>query len=162
MIFRLYHETKGGHVHCKLFSGKGEGALGQCGAWVMRVEEFEQFALLVRYTIQFVPPPSATFLDPVWAVGVAMGMIGAGWYLGHLQETPAGWNAKISDKIDDRLSGEVFEEQTPAGAIMKALEAIVHASNERAADEGRRVELMQQPVDPALLPHFDDPEEGDF
>ena len=45
---------------------------------------------------------------------------------------------------------------------MKALEAIVQASNERSAEEGLRVDLMQQLVDPALLPSFDDPEEGDF
>ena len=27
MIFRLYHETRGGHVHCRLFAGQHEGAL---------------------------------------------------------------------------------------------------------------------------------------
>ena len=40
MIFRLYHETKGGHVHCRLFAGPHEGALGKCGDFVMRIKEF--------------------------------------------------------------------------------------------------------------------------
>ncbi len=40
MIFRLYHETRGGHVHCRLFAGPHEGALGKCGEFTMRVEEF--------------------------------------------------------------------------------------------------------------------------
>lgn len=43
MIFRLYHETLGGHVHCRLFSGKHDGALGKCGEIVMRVDEFAIF-----------------------------------------------------------------------------------------------------------------------
>src|SRR5262245_9072535 len=43
MIFRLYHETAGGHVHCRLFAGRHEGALGKCGTFVMRIEEFESF-----------------------------------------------------------------------------------------------------------------------
>lgn len=40
MIFRLYHETQGGHVHLRLFAGPHEGALGKCGDLVMRIEEF--------------------------------------------------------------------------------------------------------------------------
>ena len=40
MIFRLHHETKGGHVHCRFFAGKHEGALGKCGELTLRVEEF--------------------------------------------------------------------------------------------------------------------------
>ena len=43
MIFRLYHDTRGGHVHCRLFSGRNDGALGKCGDFVMRVEEFALF-----------------------------------------------------------------------------------------------------------------------
>ncbi len=43
MIFRLYHETKGGHVHCRLFSGPHDGALGKCGDLTMKVEEFALF-----------------------------------------------------------------------------------------------------------------------
>ena len=41
MIFRLYHETRGEHVHCRLFAGPHDGALGKCGDLVMRVAEFE-------------------------------------------------------------------------------------------------------------------------
>jgi hypothetical protein len=43
MIFRIYHQTKGGHVHCRLFAGKQEGALGKCGDLTMRVTEFAEF-----------------------------------------------------------------------------------------------------------------------
>ena len=43
MIFRLYHETRGAHVHCRLFAGPREGALGKCGDLVMREPEFEEF-----------------------------------------------------------------------------------------------------------------------
>ena len=40
MIFRLYHEAQGGHVHCRLFAGPHDGALGKCGELTMRVQEF--------------------------------------------------------------------------------------------------------------------------
>ena len=55
MIFRLYHETKGGHVHCRLFAGPHEGALGKCGDLTMRAEEFEQFAWATRSRVEFDP-----------------------------------------------------------------------------------------------------------
>lgn len=44
MIFRIYHETRGGHVHCRLFAGPHEGALGKCGEFVMRSAEFAALA----------------------------------------------------------------------------------------------------------------------
>lgn len=43
MIFRLYHTMKGGHVHCRLFAGIRDGALGNCGSLTMRAEEFAMF-----------------------------------------------------------------------------------------------------------------------
>lgn len=43
MIFRLYYELRGAHVHCRLFAGPHDGALGKCGDLTMRGEEFEQF-----------------------------------------------------------------------------------------------------------------------
>ena len=43
MIFRIWHETLGGHVHMRLFAGKHEGALGKCGDLTMTVEEFDIF-----------------------------------------------------------------------------------------------------------------------
>jgi hypothetical protein len=46
MIFRIYHEAKGAHVHCRFFSGRHEGALGKCGDFVMRTAEFESFRQL--------------------------------------------------------------------------------------------------------------------
>ena len=49
MIFRLYHETRGGHVLCRLFAGRQEGALGKCGDLTMRVEEFTEFVAKFAY-----------------------------------------------------------------------------------------------------------------
>ena len=43
MIFRIYHETLGDHVHMRVFAGKQDGNLGKCGDLTMRVEEFLQF-----------------------------------------------------------------------------------------------------------------------
>ena len=49
MIFRIYHETLGGHVHMRVFAGKRDGALGKCGDLCMRTEEFEDFRTLTRH-----------------------------------------------------------------------------------------------------------------
>ncbi len=43
MVFRLYWRHLGGHVHCRLFAGPQEGALGKCGDLVFREDEFELF-----------------------------------------------------------------------------------------------------------------------
>jgi hypothetical protein len=43
MIWRMYYRKAGGHVHCRLFCGVQEGALGKCGDLTMRVEEFDEF-----------------------------------------------------------------------------------------------------------------------
>ena len=43
MIWRLYYIRKGKHVHCRLFCGPQEGALGKCGDLVMQHEEFTEF-----------------------------------------------------------------------------------------------------------------------
>lgn len=58
-------------------------------------------------------------------------------FLEHLQQVPAGWNAKVSDKIDDELSGEVFEEETPAKAVAGAIAALDEARRDRDDDERR-------------------------
>ena len=45
MIFRIYWEPMGGHVHMRVFAGKQECGLGKCGDLTMRVDEFEQFRI---------------------------------------------------------------------------------------------------------------------
>lgn len=55
MIFRLYWELAGGHVHCKLFAGPHDGALGKCGEFTMREDEFSDYAFLHKATMQFRP-----------------------------------------------------------------------------------------------------------
>lgn len=60
MIFRIYHETLGGHVHMRVFAGKSEGALGKCGDLTMRVEEFEVFRNFrgPAFAVDFRPEPT--------------------------------------------------------------------------------------------------------
>ena len=43
MIFRIYHEAGGSHVHMRLFAGEHNGALGLCGVLCMRLKEFAAF-----------------------------------------------------------------------------------------------------------------------
>lgn len=55
-LFRVRWELLGGHVHMRVFAGKGSASLGLCGTLVMRQEEFEDFqrAVLVRGNVEFV------------------------------------------------------------------------------------------------------------
>lgn len=46
VIWRCYYKRAGGHVHCRLFCGPQEGALGKCGDLTFRVDEFEDFTRL--------------------------------------------------------------------------------------------------------------------
>jgi hypothetical protein len=43
MIFRIRYAAAGGHVHCRLFAGRHEGALGKCGDLVLTIQQFELF-----------------------------------------------------------------------------------------------------------------------
>lgn len=54
MIFRIRYVARGGHVHCRFFSGPHEGALGKCGDLVMRLDEFKAFRDSATF-IQFMP-----------------------------------------------------------------------------------------------------------
>lgn len=63
MIFRIYYEKRGGHVHCRLFAGEQEGALGKCGDLCMRVEEFSNFMRL-RRLVEFRPESGAEVIEP--------------------------------------------------------------------------------------------------
>ena len=69
MKFRLYHETKGGHVHCKLFAGSHDGALGKCGDLCMRTEEFDYLVELIIGPQIYCPScfnePDFEFVPPV-------------------------------------------------------------------------------------------------
>lgn len=42
-LFRVRWELLGGHVHMRVFAGKGTLSLGLAGTLVMRLEEFEDF-----------------------------------------------------------------------------------------------------------------------
>ena len=48
MIWRLYYEKGGGHVHCRLFCGPIKGALGKCGDLTFREAEFTEFTRIHR------------------------------------------------------------------------------------------------------------------
>jgi hypothetical protein len=43
MIWRIYYARKGKHVHCRVFVGPIEGALGKAGDLCMDVDQFEEF-----------------------------------------------------------------------------------------------------------------------
>ncbi len=47
-IWRLYYVKRGGHVHCRLFSGPQKGALVKCGDLVFRAGEFAEFTRIHR------------------------------------------------------------------------------------------------------------------
>ena len=71
MIFRLYHHTKGGHVHCRLFAGPHDGALGKCGDLCMRTNEFALFKDAATF-MQFredTPKCLAMVFGGDWCVG---------------------------------------------------------------------------------------------
>lgn len=57
MIFRCYYEQAGGHVHCRMFSGKQDGALGKNGDLTFRIDEFDDFKNSSPF-IQFRPDTS--------------------------------------------------------------------------------------------------------
>lgn len=46
MIWRCYYKRAGDHIHCRLFVGPIEGALGLSGNFVLNVDEFEEFTRL--------------------------------------------------------------------------------------------------------------------
>lgn len=46
MIWRIYYRSKGNHVHCRLFCGPQEGALGKAGELTLRQNEFTEFTQL--------------------------------------------------------------------------------------------------------------------
>ena len=48
MIWRCYYAKFGNHVHCRLFCGPIEGALGLCGNLVFRANEFKEFTGLKK------------------------------------------------------------------------------------------------------------------
>lgn len=52
MIFRIRYVARGGHVHCRFFSGSRDGVLGKCGDLVMRLDEFDLFREAATF-IQF-------------------------------------------------------------------------------------------------------------
>lgn len=62
MIFRVRYRLAGGHVHCRMFAGRQEGALGKCGDLTMRDDEFRRF-MRVR-GIEFEPEADADRLTP--------------------------------------------------------------------------------------------------
>lgn len=65
MIFRVRYYPEplaGAHVHCRLFAGPHDGALGKCGDLTMRHEEFRRF-MRVR-GIEFEPEAGASRITP--------------------------------------------------------------------------------------------------
>lgn len=55
------------------------------------------------------------------SVDAALTAVSEDKFVEHLSQVPAGWNAKISDKIDDRASWEAVEAASPAIALCIAV-----------------------------------------
>ena len=50
MIFRIYHELQGRHVHCSMFVGKsGSMTLAKAGDFVLNENEFYAFKELLNF-----------------------------------------------------------------------------------------------------------------
>ena len=48
VFWRCYYVKRGNHVHCRLFAGPAEGALGLIGNLTFRHAEFTQFTAIRR------------------------------------------------------------------------------------------------------------------
>lgn len=59
MIFRLRGERRGDHIHARLFAGETEGALGQCGALVFRIGEWQLFGAMLTAGARQIPSEHA-------------------------------------------------------------------------------------------------------
>lgn len=54
MIFRVYHQQQGGHVHCSLFVGNElNTTFAKAGDFVLTKKEFEIFEGLLRHRAGF-------------------------------------------------------------------------------------------------------------
>lgn len=59
MILRLRGERRGDHIHARLFAGETEGALGNCGALVFRIAEWQLFGAMLTAGARQIPPEHA-------------------------------------------------------------------------------------------------------
>jgi len=48
IFWRLYYKKLGDHVHCRLFAGPAEGALGLIGTLTFKHAEFTEFTAIRR------------------------------------------------------------------------------------------------------------------
>lgn len=51
VLYRFRYTIAGGHVHVRMFAGKGVGSLGKCGALVFRDHEWDHFRAGIERTI---------------------------------------------------------------------------------------------------------------
>lgn len=55
-IWRCYYARRGNHVHCRLFAGDREGALGMIGKLCFTVDQFTEFTkILAVIAVDFRP-----------------------------------------------------------------------------------------------------------
>lgn len=139
MIFRIYHETKGGHVHCRFFAGKHEGALGKCGEFTMRIEEFASLVAACPM-IDYAPRiPKGNFSGA----------------------------KDIASQIAERVALTLIEDQRVdleraiADAVQQSFDMGVRSAGGEVLDLARGSDNAKVPAQ-ARSPGFDDPEEGDF
>ena len=51
VLYRFYYRKAGGHVHVRVFAGKGAGSLGKCGDLCFRDYEWDHFRAGIERTI---------------------------------------------------------------------------------------------------------------
>jgi hypothetical protein len=56
VIIRIRYEQKGAHIHCRLFTAKGDGfTFAFCGGMVFSEEEWNDVRDMWNGTVEFVP-----------------------------------------------------------------------------------------------------------
>lgn len=56
MIIRIYHAKLGGHVHCRVFTGKAKNmTFAKVGTLVFSVEEWDQIRNQLHSAVEFHP-----------------------------------------------------------------------------------------------------------
>lgn len=122
MMLKVYHATKGVHVHCRVFMGPEDGQLALLGIIRPRVEEWDLLKkLLVNKTWLTVKLIKET------------------------EEKPTG-SESIRVAEDNRIMEELETKAAEAGSERCGEERVL-AENEAADDSERRVSMPPQEVD---------------
>lgn len=62
MIFKFRFQEGGAHTHVQLYAGESEGALGRCGSFAMRNEEWKLFKEILKEGVNHDGPVNCAVL----------------------------------------------------------------------------------------------------